>query len=474
MKEKCEHCKKTCLNGTLLKHISHARNCKVFYGDRYIQMLGEKRKIVQSKSHKKHKIKRNEVRRIKPTKSKYDSTENNLPTKESNFRIPEIISRIIENDNMPSTSTESNLSVTETNLPINTSIPVDENNLPLDNLQNSTIAKSTLEEQTNICKECKGTFDPKKLLYHISRSDKCKMAYGGEESVRNMLGAKKKSYNDFYRRKNNEEWIEAFHEEFPDFDENDPCNKGYLLKCIGCNIQFTEDRFYRHVSHSKDCKKAFGEKKWKQIKNERRKFQNFKNKKNHKKKYSKKKKEYYAKKKTEKKEASKKQYLEMKEKLKLEIPKLWKCMEKKARDRNKREKEVSDELINEDFETLKDKVSKKIVLEKLKEFEVDFIRETSAYYSEIEKIIDQVVIDQPNELKDASYHAHEKYLDSKLHESSSSLFVGWRNLREKWQNKLEKMANDFRIEYVCHSCTLMRDPCGRCIRNGKTRNLYRK
>ena len=42
MKEKCEHCKKTCLNGTLLKHISHARNCKVFYGDRYIQMLGEK------------------------------------------------------------------------------------------------------------------------------------------------------------------------------------------------------------------------------------------------------------------------------------------------------------------------------------------------------------------------------------------------------------------------------------------------
>ena len=135
---------------------------------------------------------------------------------------------------------------------------------------------------------------------------------------------------------------------------------------------------------------------------------------------------------------------------------------------------TSHELINEDYERLKDKVSKKIVLEKLKEFEVDFIRETSSYHSEIEKMIDQVVSNQPNELKNASYYAHEKYLDSKLHESSSSLFVGWRDLREKWQNKLEKMANDFRIEYICHSCTLMRDPCGRCIRNGKTRNLYRK
>ena len=216
MDEKCENCNKICENDSLLKHISHTRHCKIFYGDRYIQMLAAKRKINQSKSHEKHKVERNEKRR-----------------------------------------------------------------------------KKINEEDMDVCKACEKAFPKSKFLNHLSDFQDCKLKYGGEEYIDNEV--KKKIHNDNSVRKNNEDWIKAWYETCSDsdIDENDSENEGVVLKCNGCGIEFTHDRFYRHVSHSMACKNAYGEEKWTQMKKERRKFQNWTNHRKYKEKYGQKKKEYY-------------------------------------------------------------------------------------------------------------------------------------------------------------------------------------
>ena len=43
----CEKCKKVCDENSLLKHISHAKKCKKFYGKRYDIMLADSKKAVQ-------------------------------------------------------------------------------------------------------------------------------------------------------------------------------------------------------------------------------------------------------------------------------------------------------------------------------------------------------------------------------------------------------------------------------------------
>ena len=47
----CEGCGKITDSASLLKHVSHRRQCKIVYGDRYIEMLNKSKKETQKKKY---------------------------------------------------------------------------------------------------------------------------------------------------------------------------------------------------------------------------------------------------------------------------------------------------------------------------------------------------------------------------------------------------------------------------------------
>ena len=73
--EICEGCHESIESGSLLRHISHKRECKIVYGDRYIAMLNENRKATQRQNHLKNKNERNERRRKSNKDKSSDSSD---------------------------------------------------------------------------------------------------------------------------------------------------------------------------------------------------------------------------------------------------------------------------------------------------------------------------------------------------------------------------------------------------------------
>ena len=52
--------------------------------------------------------------------------------------------------------------------------------------------------------------------------------------------------------------------------EDDENQDSERIKCQGCGIAFTIDKFYRHVSHSKMCLNVYGKDRWDEMKKKRR------------------------------------------------------------------------------------------------------------------------------------------------------------------------------------------------------------
>ena len=78
----CEGCNKVTDGNSLLKHVSHTRQCKVVYGDRYIKMLQESRKSTKKKYNSEH------ASEINKANKKYhkDNRENILERKKKSHQ----------------------------------------------------------------------------------------------------------------------------------------------------------------------------------------------------------------------------------------------------------------------------------------------------------------------------------------------------------------------------------------------------
>ena len=55
-------------------------------------------------------------------------------------------------------------------------------------------------------------------------------------------------------------------------DNSDSDVEGLVLKCNGCKVEFTSERFFRHVSHAKKCKAAYTDDEWNDMMKDNRKF----------------------------------------------------------------------------------------------------------------------------------------------------------------------------------------------------------
>ena len=113
------------------------------------------------------------------------------------------------------------------------------------------------------CEGCKTSFDEKDFFRHVSHNKKCKDVYGGER-YQNMRKERIKDINRksqaLSRKKDNEFYIEGTKENFEEsgIDWEEALEIGTVIKCEGCDQTFFGGTFYKHVSHARKCKDAYG------------------------------------------------------------------------------------------------------------------------------------------------------------------------------------------------------------------------
>ena len=221
----CEGCQKDCDNGSLLKHISHTRSCKIVYGERYVEMLRESRKATKRENWTKNKDERNAKRKKSPE-------------------------RLLE----PSNKSED----TEASMP----------------------KKPFVWNYQMLCKKCNKPYKKAYFKRHLTKSESCRESY--EDYIENHKKTRKSNRNYHkrnYQNKHNAKWMREYYKENKEDlkkytqEEID----GFHTKCKGCGIEFHNDRFLRHVSHDKKCKAHYDENEYNELKKERRKFINWSN-----------------------------------------------------------------------------------------------------------------------------------------------------------------------------------------------------
>ena len=113
------------------------------------------------------------------------------------------------------------------------------------------------------CEGCKTPFVQKDFFRHVSHNKKCKDTYG-EERYRDMRKERIKDINRksqaLSRKKDNDVDIEETKENFEEsgIDWDEALEIGTVIKCEGCDQTFFGGTFYKHVSHTKKCKDAYG------------------------------------------------------------------------------------------------------------------------------------------------------------------------------------------------------------------------
>ena len=238
--EICGGCHKSLESGSLLKHISHKGDCKIVYGDRYIDMLNENRKATQRQNHLKNKNERNERRR------KSNKEKSSDPSDIKNAASPKLLE----------TSKEKKSCLV---------IPI---------------------KYDATCKECGKSIKQRHFFNHVSNSKKCKEAYG-EDFIKEHKKSNQRCHMKNYTNRQNNKLIWDYQ------DNSDSDVEGLVLKCNGCKVEFTSERFFRHVSHAKKCKAAYTDDEWNDMMKDNRKFLNWRNHFDHKKERKVKMKSYY-------------------------------------------------------------------------------------------------------------------------------------------------------------------------------------
>ena len=113
------------------------------------------------------------------------------------------------------------------------------------------------------CEGCKTPFVQKDFFRHVSHNKKCKDTYG-EERYRDMRKERIKDINRksqaLSRKKDNDVDIEETKDNFEEsgIDWDEALEIGTVMKCEGCDQTFFGGTFYKHVSHTKKCKDAYG------------------------------------------------------------------------------------------------------------------------------------------------------------------------------------------------------------------------
>ena len=101
------------------------------------------------------------------------------------------------------------------------------------------------------CEGCQKFFFIESFYRHVSHSKKCSSAYDviSKESEVNAM-------------KNRKKFDESKKKTKPIFNSESKV-------CDGCKKVFTNDSFFKHVSHAKKCKEAYGDK-WEKMKRQKR------------------------------------------------------------------------------------------------------------------------------------------------------------------------------------------------------------
>ena len=108
-----------------------------------------------------------------------------------------------------------------------------------------------------VCKNCGKKFPFESFLKHVTHVKKCEKFYGKVK-----MSSLKLEHGEVKWKKHDREKYEA--------KAQNNGEKSKMMKCEGCEETLPEERFYKHVSHSKKCLNSFGKDKWDAMKKKRR------------------------------------------------------------------------------------------------------------------------------------------------------------------------------------------------------------
>ena len=200
LKVKCDSCRKTMIENTILRHIGNSKSCRKFYGTRYEEMKKKKgrEKVAKHRLNKKsfgpeHEDQLRKMRELyannqsmKDRKRK-NYEKNKQQRKEKNEKeTKEYLSFIAEKRK----EKISNLEISPTIL--------------YKSIEKFEELEKVFKVSVILCDFCKGEFAPNSILVHIGKSVNCKSYYG--EKYDNMKLVK----NEITRKNNLEKKKERY------------------------------------------------------------------------------------------------------------------------------------------------------------------------------------------------------------------------------------------------------------------------
>ena len=122
-----------------------------------------------------------------------------------------------------------------------------------------TVTEASKTEEKVVCEGCRNEFEFTSLLRHIARNDDCKEEYGDrfETMKKERKFISKQKCLKKSQEKKWQQTASVLSEDPAKMEES--FKTGYILKCEGCDTNFTTHEFFKHVSHKKTCKSVYGE-----------------------------------------------------------------------------------------------------------------------------------------------------------------------------------------------------------------------
>ena len=120
----------------------------------------------------------------------------------------------------------------------------------------------TPDRGPKVCDKCHIAFPFESFLKHVTHSKDCLRHYGNQKIATMKKEHRAIAWKQYERntKKSN-----------ADSDSEDDKNQdSEQIKCEGCGILFTIDKFYKHVSHAKKCLSVYGKDRWDEMKKKRR------------------------------------------------------------------------------------------------------------------------------------------------------------------------------------------------------------
>ena len=264
-REECIGCGEHFLNETFYRHVSHSKKCKEAYGDQWPIILKAKRKKHDENMYKKTK----EKRRLQYQEKKqiiaknYQATKNEILGKRKEKRQKAKDKKQIR------TAKPRNVHDQESK-----TLEKEEKEIEVkSNTGNDCQSEDCLPKSGSVnCKGCKKPFEVNSLLRHVSQKSVCKNAYGIKKFEAMKKEQRSKAWRKYEVSDKKQKWkcVEKILLEDGPNEVKRSIQSGFVRECKGCNEKFLNVKFFRHVSHSIECKKAYTDGEWESMKKERR------------------------------------------------------------------------------------------------------------------------------------------------------------------------------------------------------------